>query len=124
MFAQKKPKLTREQVFQSRPFQAPVTKKEEIEKGGVRLTYTAARPKWQRVLGAPENATVSFELDAYGWEVYEACNGKSTVREIIKNFAVDHNLAMAEAELSVTTFLKTLIGRGLVAVEVDKKKAK
>ena len=60
----------------------------------------------------------SFELDSMGREVYDACDGRRDVNSIIRQFAKAHGLGRAEAEMSVTIFLKMLIGKGLIAMGV------
>jgi hypothetical protein len=62
----------------------------------------------------------SFGLDVLGREVYEACDGRTKVKEIIHGFAKTHRVSLSEAEVSVTTFLKTLMTKGLVYMAVDK----
>jgi hypothetical protein len=41
---------------------------------------------------------------------------------MIRKFAEKHNLSPAEAEMSVTGFLKTLMRKGLVYIAVDRNK--
>ena len=62
----------------------------------------------------------SYGLDRFGMQVYEACDGKTSVRRIVKRFAADNGLGPAEAELAVSRFLKTLMAKGLIAMEVSK----
>jgi len=78
-----------------------------------------SRPRWQRLLGAGSQTERSFGLDAYGREVFEACDGKRSVRAINRRFAKAHRIALAEAEMAVAAFLKTLLAKGLVAMEID-----
>ena len=122
MFIRKKKKISRTAAFKARPLKLPVSGATELDAGGLRLTVQLDRPKWQRFLGASNKATCSFELDTFGREVYEACDGKNNVNRIIKDFAGAHNITAAEAEISVTTFLKTLMSRGLVGMEFDMEK--
>jgi hypothetical protein len=55
-------------------------------------------------------------LDQLGSEVWEACDGRRTVQEIVDLFAAAHDLTFHEARLSVTAFLRLLVQRGLVVV--------
>jgi hypothetical protein len=52
-------------------------------------------------------------------QVYEACNGKERAQKIVEEFAVRNNFALAEAEISVTMFLKTMMSRGLIAMKFE-----
>jgi len=38
----------------------------------------------------------SYGLDRFGMQVYEACDGKTSVHRIVKRFAVDNGLGPAE----------------------------
>ena len=55
-------------------------------------------------------------LDRLGSEVWEVCDGRRTVQEIVDLFAAAHDLTFHEARLSVTAFLRLLTRRGLVVV--------
>jgi len=121
-----KPKrgLDRGAALAARPEAAPLVRCEERENGGALVTVRLARRRWLRWLGGPDEVEQSFGLDALGREVYEACDGKSSVRKIIRDFAARHKVSPAEAEIAVTTFLKTLMAKGLVVMAVDKARVK
>ncbi|MBS3733609.1 MAG: PqqD family protein [Phycisphaerae bacterium] len=91
----------------------------DFRDGGCRVRVPLNRPKW---LVPPISWIIPFsshrqvELDAPGREVLELCDGRRTVEEIIEKFAAVHKLTFREAQLSVTTFLKQLTQRGLVAI--------
>lgn len=59
-------------------------------------------------------------LDALGRDVWNACSGAKTVEQIIEAFAQDHHLRFHEARLSVTTFLRMLVERNLVVLEMPR----
>jgi hypothetical protein len=120
MFGKKKGfVISRETSFAAKPMQVPAIGREEI-KGELKLTVKYERPRWQRLLGADDTFNHSMILDVLGREVYEACDGRQSVRRIIDAFAAKHSISVAEAELAVTKYMKTLIGKGLIAVEVKK----
>lgn len=109
--------LSREEAYNSRPAQLPVSDREE--KGGeLHMTVQYDRPRWQRWMGAPQQCERTFILDALGREVYEMCDGSRTVQQLIDGFAARRNVSVAEAEYSVTTYLKTLLSKGLLAMVV------
>ena len=54
-----------------------------------------------------------------GLELFAACDGKRSVQAIVRRFAKGHKMSRAEAELSVTTFLKALLAKGMVVMEMD-----
>lgn len=100
--------------------QLPPVRREE-KNGKLYVTVRFKRPGWQRILGAVETCERTFGLDAYGRRVYEGCDGKRTVEEIVGSFATATHISLPEAEMAVTRFMKTLMSKGLVAVELDRK---
>ncbi len=88
----------------------------------MRVTVRIRRAGWTRWLGGDEQIERTFALDPLGREVYDACDGRTAVRQIVRRFAAAHKVSVAEAEASVTVFLKTLMSKGLIAVEVDQEK--
>ena len=110
--------LSREQAMDAVPLKLEIARTETLADGGLRLTVNLARPKWHRWFGGKGDIQRSFELDEMGADVYNACDGKCSVKTLIRRFAADHNLALAEAEMSVTQFLHMLMARGLVGMEV------
>ncbi len=100
------------------PHRIPVVK---TEQKGAKLYATVKfrRPAWQRTLGADEYCQRTFGLDAYGREVYDACDGKNSVKIITQRFARKHRISQSEAEVAVTTFIKTLMSKGLVAIALN-----
>ena len=119
-FRRRKPGLGRKAAMTARPRQAPVVRTKHRPDDGVNVTVMIRRPRWHRWLGGSERSERTFGLDAYGREVFEACDGKRSVRAIVRRFAANHEISRPEAELSVTTFLKTLMAKGLVVMELDK----
>lgn len=119
-----KPRLTRKQALAAKPLKSPVVSAEPIEKGGKRLTIQLHRTGWEKWVAGAGHVERKFELDSFGIEVYDACDGKTSVDEIIRRFATTHNLSAAEAELSVTQFLEMLMKRGLTAMSIEAQEKK
>ena len=113
-------KLDRTSALSGRPRPAPILSRKDRPDGGVNVTVMVRRPGWSRLLGGAASAERTFGLDAFGREVLEACNGKRSVGAIVGRFAKAHQVSRAEAELSVTRFLKTMMTKGLVMMEVSK----
>ncbi|MDX1682254.1 MAG: PqqD family protein [Phycisphaeraceae bacterium] len=95
----------------------PVRTEEKEEKLYVTVLYE--RPTWQCVLGADATAERTFGLDEYGRLVYEFCNGERSVKTIIRMFSRETNVSRPEAERSVTEFMRTLMSKGLIGMEMD-----
>jgi len=99
----------------------PISTEEKDDK--LYVTVSFSRPRWQRLLGADEDCQRTFGLDDYGRRVYDSCDGKLTVQGIIKRFSKATQVSQPEAEMAVTKFLKTLLSKGLVVMEMDKRRA-
>lgn len=122
MFGTKAPMLDRDTALGGFPVQLPAKRVEEKGKK-LHVTIEFRRPRWQQVLGAEEFCERTFALDPYGREVYEACNRTTSVNQIVERFARKHKITIAEAEVSVATFLKTLMARGMIGMDLSDKKA-
>ena len=124
VLAKKGPKLDRGRAMTARPEQTPVISSEKHSDGGVTLVIDLEPQKWLSWFTRTEKVRRSFRLDKLGAEVYYACDGKMGVRALIKRFARDHKLSLAEAEMSVTQYLKTLVAKGLIVIAIDREKKK
>ena len=115
---QKRPAMSRVEALRACPVKAPVLREEPVD-GGRRVTVQCRRPRWQRLLGAEALCEHTFEFDTLGLEVYAACDGRTSVAELIRSFAARRHVSEPEAELSVTHYLRTLMARGLVAMRIE-----
>lgn len=120
-FSRQRKRIPRQAAMGGRPVRTPVLRREEDTGGKTRITVTVPGPDWLRWIGGPKRIERSFRLDALGREVYGACDGQTDVETMIRRFAKKHHIGQAEAELAVTTFLKTLMMKGLVVMEMDRK---
>lgn len=59
----------------------------------------------------------TFGLDHLGSEVLDLCDGSRTVERIVDEFAARHKLTFHESRVAVTGFLKSLVQRGILAIE-------
>lgn len=118
---QKVSPVARNAAMRARPFQAPPVRTEEKD-GKCYVTIRFIRPRWQRMLGSDETCERAFGLDPYGRIVYESCDGKRTVQQIIKRFAGKVHVSIPEAEIAVTKFMQTLMKKGLIVMEMDRLK--
>lgn len=116
------PKISRQAAMGSRPAKLPIVRREERDNGAARITVLLQRPGWTRLLGGGGQYERTFGLDAFGCEVYDACDGHKRVEAIVRQFAAGHKISLAEAEVSVTTFLRTLMAKGLVAMKAQPEK--
>ena len=117
----RRPRVTPEQVLRSRPIRVEGLRSERIEGGGVRLFLPRRRDWWATLLAMvfPIPRERPIELDAAGTEVWELCDGKHTLRDLVGIFVQRHKLTRAEAEWSLRTYLRDLGKRRLVAFALD-----
>lgn len=74
------------------------------------------------MVGAPPRAgEAKVELDEVGSFVWELCDGRRSVREMVACLAKKYKLSRKEAEASLTAFLRSLAGRNLVAIVILKR---
>jgi len=102
-----------------RPHRLPAVRQEE-KNDKLYVTVLFERAKWQRLLGADQTCERTFGLDGYGQRVYASCDGKRTVKQIVERFANQTHVSVPEAEMAVAQFLRTLLSKGLVAMEMEK----
>lgn len=112
--------LTRNAALDGRPHPMPVTRREEQDDGSLKIVVRLTRSRWQKWFGAPPEFDRTMWLDVLGREVYEACDGKRLVIDIVKGFADKHTVSIAESERAVTTYLKTLMGKGLIGMKLER----
>jgi hypothetical protein len=88
----------------------------------VRLSVALRRPWW---LVPPISWIIkprgdrAFGLDELGTEVWRLCDGERTVEQIIEAFAERHRLTFHEGRVSVMTYLKELMRRGLLVIAAE-----
>jgi len=117
------PRITREQVMNTRPIRNPAIEVTHAENGEVSLKLPRRRVWWINLLarlgGVPEYRILT--LDRVGSSVWELCDGEHTVRDLISLLASEHKLSRKEAELSMVSYLRQLAQRGVVALAVESK---
>lgn len=112
--------LSRATAMDSRPHPMPGIRIEEEADGTIKVLIGFKRSKWQKWFGAPPEYERQYLLDALGREVFDACDGDRSVREIVERFADVHSLNIAEAEMAVTKYLKTLMMKRIIGMAVGK----
>lgn len=60
-------------------------------------------------------------LDRLGTEMWELCDDRRTVEEVVDIFAGRHRLTFHESRVAVTNYLKQLVQRGVLAMAMDRK---
>lgn len=91
------------------------------EAGSVRIAVQSRPPWWLvgplRWLLPVRRARV-VRLDRVGGWVWGLCDGERTVEQVVEAFADRYNLTFHEARVAVTGYLRQLVQRGALAVEM------
>jgi hypothetical protein len=114
------PKLrTREESLAARPIRVADATLTDRPDGGANLKVPVkVRGLAARFLKMPDGATKTFELDPLGLLVWNLCDGKNSVQQIIRKLAKRYDFNLREAEVSTLSFLGTLVRKGLIAMAV------
>ena len=124
-FRRQKP-LSREQSLASVPLRNEAIKAERTDTGDVRLLIPRRETWWVRTLSrffyVPTNHKIT--LDEIGSFVWDQCDGKTNVRQIIQALCKHYKLHRKEAEVSVVAYLRTLAKKRLIGIAVLKKQDK
>ena len=62
-------------------------------------------------------------LDRIGSRVWSLCDGRRTVEEVVDVIAEQYRLTFHESRVAVTGYLKTLIQRGVLAIEMAEEQS-
>ena len=93
-----------------------------------RLHFETRRPRALRALrtlGAlPAGEAVqerTVDLDLVGSMIWRACNGQTRVCDVVEDIREGLQVSYREAEMSVTDYIRTLGGRGLIVLEMPEE---
>ncbi len=116
--------ISRQQTMSSQPMQNPNVRSEQRRNGLLLRLPLDKKPKTSKLAMAvfrlPDQPHRKISLDSIGSGIWELCNQKNTVADIIESTRQRYKFSHKEALISVTTFLKQLGGKGLVAFVVPK----
>ena len=116
-------KPSKADMLAAKPVRATAVGEKEVAPGKWNLTFPVTPTRWAGVLlRVPGGMKKTFELDELGKHVWDACDGKSSVRQIIRKLARRYNLNDREAEVATVEFLKTLTNKGLIGMIVEMSK--
>ena len=119
------PPLDRDDSLSAKPVLNRLVKLERGEDGNIILQVpqrdTITVRMVARVFGIPPYKRIA--LDELGTFVIELCDGRNTVRDLVDKLAKRFRLNRREAEVSLSTFLRTLGRRSIIALVVQKRDA-
>lgn len=112
-----------DEILQAVPYENSSVRTEHCEDGTI--IWAPIRQRWY--MKPPLSwlfqfrSEKGFGLDSLGSEVWEQCNGRRTVEQIIDEFAENHRVEFHEARLVVMHFMRMLMTRELIALAGHKK---
>ena len=117
-----RPRITRQDALRVYPVRNPSLEWEIDEEGVVSATLRRPDNLKSRLIGsflmAPESR--QLKLDEVGTFVWNLCDGKHTVKDIVEAMVARYKLSRREVEVSLTEFLRRLAKRGMIAVAVPR----
>src|SRR5688572_747273 len=118
----RKPTLTKQEALAARPVRVLGAEMKPAEGGCGKLTVPLRQTRWTGwIFRMPEGSTKTFELDAVGVMVWDQCDGKTSVQQIIRKVAKRYNISVREAEVSTRQFLHMLGRKGLIGFTLKNK---
>ena len=118
--------LSREESLASVPMHNEAIGVERSDAGEVRLLIPRRESWWVNTLSrffyVPKNRRIT--LDEIGSYVWDHCDGKRNVGQIIQALSKRYRLHRKEAEVSVVAYLRTLARKRLIGIAVLKKRDK
>ena len=126
-----KPKVARSEVLAARPFRNPaVTWAREVRDENAPPIALLRIPRRKDKMGnlmakifrLPEFRRM--ELDEIGSDVWELCDGETSVETLTKAVCDRYKLNRRQAETSVTAYLKMLAERNLIALKAGDEAGK
>lgn len=117
--------IARDHALSCIPIRNPEIREQKNEEGELCLTYQVRIRPWfqgivQKITGKSDDIIErKLQLDELGSAVWQAIDGKRSVRVITADFQFTHRLNQREAEISVTSFLKELGKRGLIVLKEE-----
>ena len=122
MFRRQKP-LSREDSLASVPLRNEAIEAERTDAGEVRLLIPRKESWWVNSLArffyVPKHRRIT--LDEIGSFVWDQCDGKKNVRQVIQALCKRYKLHRKEAEVSVVAYLRMLAKKRLIGIAVLKK---
>lgn len=131
IFGKKKPEKTlpREIFLKLKPVRNPYLEWSKSERGEVIITLRLKKTKKTKFLSklfssVPKEVTKKVTLDEVGSFVWDLCDGKHTVEEIIKELSDRYKMMLRETEVALMTYFQQLTRRRFIGVLVPEAKKK
>ena len=108
-------------MLNSRPTRNELIKWEKTDSGEARITVER-QDTWKirllsRIFYVPRERNIT--LDEVGTEVWQMCNGRTSVAQMIEGLRQKYKLDRKEAEVSLLSYLKTLGQKRFVGFVIE-----
>jgi hypothetical protein len=126
------PEIPRNEFLKMIPVRNPQLKWDRNEEGNVRIFVPLKKSKKEdkrrkkkrqgplsRILATPKEKRV--QLDTIGSIVWDACDGKRTMKDIFEHLYKKYKMLPSEAEVSLNAYFNQLTERGLVGFIAPEK---
>ncbi|HEV2292733.1 MAG TPA: PqqD family protein [Tepidisphaeraceae bacterium] len=114
------PRPSPERVLNAKPLRLFDAVPEQVAPGEYRLSVPVKPSKWFALISRqPGTLRKTFALDDLGKMVWESCDGRTSIRALIRQIAKRYDLNVREVEVATMAFLKTLVQKGLVGIPVE-----
>lgn len=118
----KQESISRQDAMAAKPVHMVKCQVEPTSDGGAKLKVPLKHGGWVgKVFRVPEGTMKTFELDALGFFVWESCDGKTSVQQIIRRLAKVQGLTLREVEVATVRFMQLLVRKGMLGMTIEKK---
>jgi hypothetical protein len=118
LFRRKKATISRHESLAVRPIRLVQAEVEQTGEGA-KLKVPLRQTRWNGwFFRIPDGATKTFEFDPLGLLVWNSCDGRTSVQQIIRKLAKEYRLNLREAEVPTLKFLQMLVKKGLVGMPI------
>src|SRR4051812_9008265 len=108
-FSRARPARSRDEQLAAKPLRAMNASTVPQATGGAQVSLPVQA---RRLFKMPAGTRRSFELDEIGLFVWERCDGRQSIEQILRALASQYNLNLREAEVATFKFLEMLARRG------------
>ena len=113
----------RQNIVNALPLRNSLIKWEIDDKDEVTLVIPQKQTLWVRAVSKlfmmPEKRVIV--LDEVGSYVWQLCDGKNSIKQVVKHLCERYHMTRKEAETSLFTFMRQLGKRNIVGFAVPKK---
>lgn len=122
----KRPDFNREDILNALPLRNKLIEWERDDKGEVSLIIPQKQKLWVRLASKifmlPDKRVIV--LDDVGSYVWELCDGKNQIHQVVNQLCKQYKMTRKEAETSLLTYMRQLGKRGIIGFAVPKKQTK